>query len=382
MDVGQGDAAILISPRGETVLFDDGPPSGCGHEIEYLRRLAVSRIDYLVVSHYHLDHIGCTQVVLGTLPLVRFAYDRGDVDARRTRSYSQYISALGPKRRTAQTGTTIVLDTATPNPATIRIVALNGDGLESRDENDRSVVSMIEFGAFRAVMGGDLSGADAGGYTDVEARVAARVGPVDLYKVHHHCSSYSTNQFWLDALQPSVAVISVGNGNSYGHPSPGCLNRLHARAVRTYWTEGGAGPPPTPRLDFVAGDLFVEVAPNASRFTVTHWGGKDRYPIRAAEAGRASQALRLGNGAPRTRPRSPQPKPAITRPSAPDARAIGPCAQGEPVQLQQEGLVFVTPTGKKYHGPHCSYLTPDATAMPLSEALSKGLTPCSRCGGR
>lgn len=77
MNVGQGDGALLVSPGGETVLFDNGVLNYCDLPLSYLQQLGVQRIDYLIASHYHADHIGCTEEVLAEYPLQKQAYDRG-----------------------------------------------------------------------------------------------------------------------------------------------------------------------------------------------------------------------------------------------------------------------------------------------------------------
>src|SRR5215469_17112902 len=79
IDMGQGDSAVLISPKGKVVLFDAGRDMArkkdCSAEIDYLDQLGVTRIDYLFVSHYHYDHIDCIPEVLHKFPLVGAAYD-------------------------------------------------------------------------------------------------------------------------------------------------------------------------------------------------------------------------------------------------------------------------------------------------------------------
>lgn len=60
MDVDQGDGAVLISPDGQTVLFDNGVRNNCDKPVEYLRSLGITKIDYMIISHYHADHFGCT----------------------------------------------------------------------------------------------------------------------------------------------------------------------------------------------------------------------------------------------------------------------------------------------------------------------------------
>src|SRR4051812_34048331 len=108
MDVGQGDGAVLISPLGEVVLFDDGVLNQCAKPISYLQSLGITKIDYHIASHYHSDHIGCAASVLGMFPLQKIAFDRGSFYT--TATYNAYVSAVGARHQTAQAGQTITLD--------------------------------------------------------------------------------------------------------------------------------------------------------------------------------------------------------------------------------------------------------------------------------
>ena len=121
-------------------------------------------------------------------------------------------------------------------------------------------------------MAGDLSGFNTSRYKDIETSVARRVGRVELYKVNHHGSDHSSNPFWLRTIRPRIAVISVGEGNDYGHPTLGTMRRLHAaRIAKTYWTERGAGARPRRNRDVVANSsIVVQVAPGSRAFTVAY----------------------------------------------------------------------------------------------------------------
>jgi competence protein ComEC len=77
MDVGQGDGAILISPQGETILFDNGAIGNCDRPVSYIWRLGLTKIDYHIASHHHSDHIGCAMDVFRNFPLRKEAIDRG-----------------------------------------------------------------------------------------------------------------------------------------------------------------------------------------------------------------------------------------------------------------------------------------------------------------
>src|SRR6478752_3429341 len=117
MDVGQGDGAVLISPLGEVVLFDDGVLNQCGKPIGYLQSLGITKIDYHIASHYHSDHIGCAAPVLAMFPLQKAAYDRGGSYASNT--FTAYVAAVGAKRTTARKGQVITLDAGSAHPVTI-----------------------------------------------------------------------------------------------------------------------------------------------------------------------------------------------------------------------------------------------------------------------
>lgn len=277
MDVGQGDGALLISPLGETVLFDDGNSKDCSKPVSYLHSLGVTKIDYHIASHYHADHIGCASAVFSQFPLQKIALDRGG--SYNSATFRNYVVAVGDKRQTATEGQVITLDSTSSNPVTIQVVALNGNGVSTSNENDLSVVALIKFGKFRAEIGGDLSGYKTNSYEDIETSVGPKVGQIDVYKVHHHCSSYSTNPAWVTAVQPRIGIVSVGDGNSYRHPTQECVERLHNAGVKLYWTETGAGEPPDPNMDVVAGTVAVQVQPGDTTFTVTYSNQTDTYSL-------------------------------------------------------------------------------------------------------
>jgi hypothetical protein len=141
---------------------------------------------------------------------------------------------------------------------------------------------LITFGAFSAEIGGDLSGDNTDMYADIETGVGPKIGPIDVYKVHHHCSSHSTNEAWLKDTAPTVGIISTGDNNDYGHPTADCLDRLHQAGVKTYWTEHGNGLAPVAGLDDVAGNIVVDLAPGATKYSVS--SGTQQlasYPIKA-----------------------------------------------------------------------------------------------------
>ena len=112
----------------------------------------------------------------------------------------------------------------------------------------------LTYGSFTHVFAGDFPGVNP----NVEGIVGPEVGDVDVCKVSHHGSNSSTTDAWLDATDPEVCILSVGN-NSFGHPTSEALGRLHAHGVEVYWTQTGSGATPGAGDQVCDGDVSVTV---------------------------------------------------------------------------------------------------------------------------
>lgn len=271
VNVGQGDAILLVSPLGETALFDDGNYLDCSGIKAYLQGLGLSSVKYHFTTHYHSDHIGCIDdlaaigITIGTA-----GYDRGGTYSSGV--FTAYVNTLGSKRATISKNQVVTLDPGASYPVYVKCVDLNGAGVYSgTDENALSTVYKVSYGSFDEVLGGDLNNL-------VEPTVGPEVGDVEVYKVHHHGSATSTTVSWLNATTPEVGVICVGDGNSYGHPTSTALTNLHNAGVHTYWTETGSGVAPNPTWDKVGGTILVQADPGATAaYTVAGSGFTDTY---------------------------------------------------------------------------------------------------------
>lgn len=259
INVGQGDATLIQHSNGKTVLIDAGNTGkGKNAVLPFLQTLGVTSLDYLVASHYHADHIGGLDEVIESLSpdSIRSVLDRGSNQPMpTTKAFSQYWSAADNTNRHSQIalGQTIeLLDNVSLRCLATDGVVLNYGDVQnsSKDENNLSVAwllsSKYSIGGktytFKYFTGGDCGGV-TGTYANLETPLAAVVGDVDAMKINHHGSRYSTNQTFLDSLQPEAVVISVGDRNTYGHPAQETLDRLqHAQSVRfVYQTENGNG---------------------------------------------------------------------------------------------------------------------------------------------
>jgi beta-lactamase superfamily II metal-dependent hydrolase len=284
INVGQGDAELIISPLGQTMLIDSGPfsASNCASStgiITYLTAIGLTHLDYHVASHYDADHIGCSDLIVGRWPVQQASYDRGTVNPPSTQTYARYAAAVAGTRQTVSVGQQIVLDAGSNAPVTLRVVAVNGNGTPgSLAENDRCVVLVLHFGDFDAEFGGDLSGDTTSSVHNIEGLIASAVGQVEVYKVHHHGSATSSNATYLSALHPRVAMLSMSSTNSFGHPTAVALANIHAVNAITYWTTTGKGASATAPLDVVVnGSSVIDVSGSGTTFAVNHGGTSDIY---------------------------------------------------------------------------------------------------------
>ncbi|MEW5719038.1 MAG: MBL fold metallo-hydrolase [Chloroflexota bacterium] len=229
MDVRHGDAQLIVSPTGATLLIDAGEEDYAPGVAEKIRKtLGKLEVDYLLASHYHIDHIGAFVPLLREQGLVvrRAILDRGGgraaYDSAPYRRYFDYVSdpSHGLERVRLVTGDKIDLGPA------IKVDVLSaGDSdartncgmtVQGKNDNDYSIVLWLTFGDFDYWTAGDLSGMDTLEYTNVESACAKFVPrPADLFKANHHAISTNNNASLLQTLQPQAILISLdGIGNT------------------------------------------------------------------------------------------------------------------------------------------------------------------------
>jgi beta-lactamase superfamily II metal-dependent hydrolase len=227
LDVGQGDA-ILIRGGGKTVLIDAGDRTA--DPVSQLKKLGVTRLDLVVATHPHADHIGRMPDVLTSFE-VGLYLDNGLPHT--TITYAETMAAVAQRAipyRTAERGTEIALGDEAK--FTILFPDSQGPLTNTRsDLNSNSVVMRLDHGENCFLFTGDSE-------EPTEQRlVADGLGQCDVLKVAHHGSNHSSTQAFLDIVQPRYALISVGVGNRYDHPGPETLARLAASGAMIYRTD-------------------------------------------------------------------------------------------------------------------------------------------------
>jgi beta-lactamase superfamily II metal-dependent hydrolase len=270
IDAGEAMSTLIVSPTGRSLLIDAGEAtwdSSAGATVvgSYVRSvLGCSALDYVLISHFHLDHVGYPglgglwQMVaqqgftVGKLlhrDVLRYVGTSGGTFAAwREFLQSDAARALHPEIAVAGAGQ---IDLGVG--VSFAIVAVDGGGsllagdfsadAAPPDENDYSMAVLLRMGRLDYFTAGDLSGEtleSSGGYAyhDVETVLAPRIKDVDVYRVSHHGSSHASNATLLAELAPRVAILPVADGNPNGHPTQATVDRLVARSV-LYLTEHG-----------------------------------------------------------------------------------------------------------------------------------------------
>ena len=224
LDVGQGDAVYLETPGGYRILVDGGPDSRVlkhlGSNVPFYSR----KIDLLILTHPQADHLtGLVEVAkryqIGTLWVSN--------SENNTKIFAEWQQVLRRKRINkieVSAGDKITL----PDKTNVLVVWPKKD-LKSADLNSYSVVVLVSFGNFDALLTGDAD-RQVQPYTGMSS-------PVEVFKVPHHGSKTALNEGFVKTLSPEISIISVGERNSYGHPNQGLINFLETIASKVYRTD-------------------------------------------------------------------------------------------------------------------------------------------------
>jgi competence protein ComEC len=234
IDVGQGDSLLVISPEGLTMLVDGGGEVGrsrgefdYGEDVvsPYLWSRGIERLDAVVLTHAHADHIGgLPRIIENFHPRELWLGINPEIPALARLEEMAIIQNVQIQRQ-------VEGNTFRWGGAEITVLSPPADWEpQSQPRNNDSLTFRIAYGNTSALLAGDAE-------EDLEDFIADDLPHVDLLKVAHHGSSTSTTPELLEAARPRYAVISVGAHNTFGHPDQEVLERLQETHVITYRTD-------------------------------------------------------------------------------------------------------------------------------------------------
>jgi len=224
IDVGQGKSALICTPGGN-MMIDTGDYDYIDKVSGYLRRHGVRTIDVLVATHPHGDHIGGMAAIINDFDIGTVIMPRAEGTGR---AYERMLLAM--REHNLRAHAPAAGETFNLGDTEFTVLAPNSDSYENL--NNFSIVLRMTYGMHSFVFTGD-----AEGLSEREMLRNRHDLSADFLQIGHHGSRTSTTDSFLDAVSPRLVFISVGKGNSYGHPHPSVLERLEEYGVEIYRTD-------------------------------------------------------------------------------------------------------------------------------------------------
>jgi len=227
LDVGEGDSFLFIFPNGQTMLIDAGPEDAGRNVVKYLKSRGVKKIDCLVATHPHSDHIGGMKDVMDKFEIGK-VWDSGFVlGSKPQRDFylkikRQKIRFGRPKRGYAEKFGDVSVEVLAPAKEIKN---------SPSDANNNSLVLLIKYGSVSFLMTGDM-----------EAQERGTIWPpprCTVLKAAHHGSRNGTDKQFLEATSPKIVILSYGKGNRYGHPHKETADAIAEIGIKRFDTAEG-----------------------------------------------------------------------------------------------------------------------------------------------
>ena len=224
LDVGQGDSILVELPNQEKLLVDGGTRRAGSGVVGYLRALRIDRLDYVVATHPHEDHIGGLIDVFERIPVGRVYMPKVVHTSQTYQTFLKTVVSKGHKFQRARAG--VIITEGQQLKASF--LAPVGENYESL--NDYSAVVKLEYKNIGIILMGDAERTS-------EGEIDTTMTRAHVLKVGHHGSRTSTSPVFLESVNPAYTVVSVKEGNDYGHPHVETLQLLEEAGVTVMRTD-------------------------------------------------------------------------------------------------------------------------------------------------
>lgn len=226
IDVGQGDSILVQYPNGANMLIDAGPGSAKADLVAYLKAQNITKLDAVVVTHPHEDHIGGMTEVINNFTIGSFYMPNNTQATNVYKSMAQALKNKGLKAKVAKAGVTIDLDS---NVSTDMVAPVSD---KYSNVNNYSTVIKVAYKQQAFLFTGDAEELAEEEILNSGADIKS-----GTLKVGHHGSRTATSDAFLNSVAPKYAVISCGVNNKYDHPHQETLDKLDAKSVTIYRTD-------------------------------------------------------------------------------------------------------------------------------------------------
>ncbi len=223
LDVEDGDCILLRAPGGESAMIDTGTRNAFTRVKRYLAEMGVKKLDYLILSHFHEDHAEAAPAILEYMEIQNLMTPN-------ICDFSPLVQQItdGAEQRNCKTITIRAGSRISLGEATLTFLT---DGSETPDNDNSSVILLLQYGKRRFLFTGDSERAQENDLLDRPTIMKA-----DVLKVAHHGSKTSTGEEFLAEISPQYAVISVGEANPYHLPDYETVSRLEQAGVQIFTT--------------------------------------------------------------------------------------------------------------------------------------------------
>lgn len=226
LDVGQADCILIKTPKGKTILIDAGNNADAQVITSFISNQKIQRVDVIIGTHPHEDHIGAMDTIIQTFDIGQVFMPNVTTTSKTFRDVLLAIQAKNLQINTAKAGVKITAVSSIE----AEFLAPNSDHYD--DLNDYSAVLRIKYGKYAFLFTGDAEAVSESEMVQKGYNLKA-----DVLKVGHHASHSSTSNEFLNKVSPRYAIISVGTGNTYGHPAQVTLDRMTQYGVKIYRTD-------------------------------------------------------------------------------------------------------------------------------------------------